>query len=106
MRALTLPIFALLVASTTVLARQMIEGPHVIGGECPAGTYNYFDKNTRVHRCCCRWFCCLNGCQTAKVPTPPEKCLENIPGGAEWILNEETGNYQAWTLGEWVFMLR
>ena len=98
MRTLTLQIVVLLAASTTVFAGQMIEGPQVIGGECPEGSYDFFDKGTGVHRCCCRWFCCMNGCQTKKVPIPPESCLANVPGGAEWILNEETGNYQAFTL--------
>ena len=43
----------------------------------------------------------MNGCQTARVPVPPESCLANVPAGAEWRLNNETGNYQAFTLGEW-----
>ena len=43
----------------------------------------------------------MNGCQTARVPVPPESCLANVPGGAEWRLNNETGNYQAFTLGGW-----
>ena len=94
-----------MVLSNPVEAGQMIEGPQVIGGSCPSPSYDFYDKGTKVHRCCCRWFCCMNGCQTARVPVPPESCLANVPGGAEWRLNNETGNYQAFTLGGWNWKL-
>ena len=107
MRTFTLAIFpfALLVATiTTVNSGKVILGPGDVGAqilgpadmgldECPEGSYLFMHEGEK--RCCCQKGCCMSNCQTDKVPVPPESCLANVPGGATWKLNKETGNFQA-----------
>ena len=107
MRTFALPIFAsaLLVATiTTVNSGKVFIGPEDVGAqilgpadmgldECPEGSYLFMHGGEK--RCCCQKGCCMSNCQTDKVPVPPESCLANVPGGATWKLNKETGNFQA-----------
>ena len=75
------------------------------GNKCPDNVYSWYSPNygdNGLTVCCCSSSCCFDECKTLSG-TPPQACLEKVPGtwgpgGAEWRFDIDKGYHEAWLL--------